>query len=202
MTEAEWLACDDPGTMLDFLLGIPGVSDRKFRLFACACGRLSWQRLDQRRRLSIEIAEQHADGLTTDYERGRVFQLSEPELRRERLSHLVAAWMCLRPNARHAAFTATRNSGAACLPVLQDIFGRLAFRPLPRLNPAWLAWEGGTVAKLATAAYEERAFDRLPILADALEEAGCDAAELLTHLRGPGPHVRGCWAVDLLLGRE
>jgi hypothetical protein len=85
--------------------------------------------------------------------------------------------------------------------LLRDIFGN-PFRPLPRLNPSWLAAEGGTVPKLAASIYEERAFDRLPILADALEEAGCDAAELLTHLRGPGPHVRGCWAVDLLLGKE
>jgi len=57
------------------------------------------------------------------------------------------------------------------------------------------------VPKLATTIYEERAFDRLPILADALEEAGYDSAELLAHLRGPGRHVRGCWALDLLLGK-
>jgi hypothetical protein len=50
--------------------------------------------------------------------------------------------------------------------------------------------------------YEERAFDRLPILADALEEAGCAEADLLAHLRGPAPHVRGCWALDLLLGKS
>jgi hypothetical protein len=85
--------------------------------------------------------------------------------------------------------------------LLRDIFGPLAFRPLPRLNAAWLAWESGTVPKLAAAIYDERAFDRLPVLADALEEAGCDAAELLAHLRGPEAHVRGCWAVDLLLGK-
>jgi hypothetical protein len=83
--------------------------------------------------------------------------------------------------------------------LLRDVFGN-PFRPVA-LNRAWLSWEGGTVAKLAAAVYDERAFDRLPILADALEEAGCDAAELLTHLRGPGPHVRGCWALDLLLGK-
>jgi hypothetical protein len=91
---------------------------------------------------------------------------------------------------------------AAQADLLRDIFGPLAFRPPPRLNPAWLAWEGGTVPKLAAFIYEEQAFDRLPILADALEEAGCDVAELLAHLRGPGPHVRGCWALDLLLGKS
>jgi hypothetical protein len=57
------------------------------------------------------------------------------------------------------------------------------------------------VPKLAASIYDERAFDRLPIQADALEEAGCGEVELLTHLRCPGPHVRGCWAADLLLGK-
>jgi hypothetical protein len=52
------------------------------------------------------------------------------------------------------------------------------------------------------AIYDERAFDRLPVLADALEDAGCADADLLGHLRGPGPHVRGCWAVDLILGKS
>jgi hypothetical protein len=55
---------------------------------------------------------------------------------------------------------------------------------------------------LAQAIYEERAFDRLPILADALEESGCYNADLLAHCRSDGPHVRGCWAVDLVLGKE
>jgi hypothetical protein len=77
--------------------------------------------------------------------------------------------------------------------------------PTPRgsaLHPAWLAWNGGTVPRLAEAIYREEAFDRLPILADALEEAGCTDAGLLGHLRGPGPHVRGCFVLDLLTGRE
>jgi len=56
--------------------------------------------------------------------------------------------------------------------------------------------------KLASAIYDDRAFDRLPDLADGLEEAGCNSPEILTHCREPGPHVRGCWAVDLILGKE
>jgi hypothetical protein len=66
---------------------------------------------------------------------------------------------------------------------------------------SWLAWDGGTVPRLAQAIYAGRAFDRLPILADALEEAGCTDADLLGHCRGPGPHVRGCWVMDRLLGK-
>jgi hypothetical protein len=85
--------------------------------------------------------------------------------------------------------------------LVRDLLGPLPFRPVS-VNPAWLAWDGGTVTKLAAAAYEGRAFDGLPILADALEEAGCADESLLAHLRGPGPHARGCWAVDLLLGQS
>jgi hypothetical protein len=85
--------------------------------------------------------------------------------------------------------------------LLRDISGN-PFRPFPPIDPAWLAWHGGTLRQLALEIYNERAFDRLPILADALEDAGCDNAELLGHLRGPGHHVRGCWVVDLLLGLD
>jgi hypothetical protein len=80
--------------------------------------------------------------------------------------------------------------------LLRDIFGN-PFRPVS-VEPHWLT---PTVRNLAAAIYAGRAFDRLPVLADALEDAGCDNADVLTHCRGPGPHVRGCWVVDLLLGK-
>jgi hypothetical protein len=64
------------------------------------------------------------------------------------------------------------------------------------------AWRSESVSALAAGVYTDRAFDRLPILADALEEAGCDHPDILNHCRGPGPHVRGCWVVDLVLGKE
>jgi hypothetical protein len=89
---------------------------------------------------------------------------------------------------------------AANCDLLREMVAPPAFRPSPQL-PAWLAWNGGIVVRLALGAYEERAFDRLPIVADALEEAGCDDATMLEHLRGPGPHALGCWVVDLLLAR-
>jgi hypothetical protein len=95
----------------------------------------------------------------------------------------------------------------AQMKLLHDIIGN-PFRPVS-LDPAWLEWNAGTVRRLAQAAYDARHLPagtldpgRLAVLADALEEAGCDNKGLLTHLRGPGLHVRGCWAVDLLLSKE
>jgi hypothetical protein len=70
------------------------------------------------------------------------------------------------------------------------------------IEPTWLAWNGGTVVRLARTIYEGRRFEDLPVLADALEDAGCNNAEILGHLRGPGPHVRDCLPLDLLLGRR
>jgi hypothetical protein len=84
--------------------------------------------------------------------------------------------------------------------MLREIFGN-PFRP-PTVDPAWLTWNGGTIPGLALSIYQEKAFDRLPILADALEEAGCSDAYLLDHCRGESGHVPGCWALDALLGRS
>lgn len=80
------------------------------------------------------------------------------------------------------------------LVTLHDIFGN-PFRPA-LLDPVWVT---STVRSLAHGIYIDRAFDRLPILADALQDAGCESPDLLDHLRGPGPHVKGCWALDLVL---
>ena len=80
--------------------------------------------------------------------------------------------------------------------LLRDLLGN-PYQPVA-VDPAWMT---PTVRALAQAIHKERAFDRLPILADALEDAGCTDAEILSHLRGPGPHVRGCWALDLILGK-
>jgi hypothetical protein len=106
--------------------------------------------------------------------------------------------------ARSAADQAAFDAGRTCERRAQADLLRDIYRPFraAAVDADWLTWGSGTVAKLAAAIYDERAFDRLPVLADALEEAGCADAELLAHLRGPGPHVRGCWAVDALLGKR
>jgi hypothetical protein len=96
--------------------------------------------------------------------------------------------------------TAREGEAVAQCHLLRDITGN-PFRTVS-LNPAWLTWNDSTVPKLAQGIYDDRAFDRLPVLADALEEAGCKDADILAHLREPGPHTRGCWPLDLVLGKE
>ena len=82
--------------------------------------------------------------------------------------------------------------------LLRELFGN-PFRPVA-VEQTWLEWNDGCVAKLARAIYEDRKYQDMKILADALEEAGCTTPDLLMHCRQPGEHVRGCWVVDRLLG--
>ncbi|AMV27276.1 hypothetical protein VT84_22935 [Gemmata sp. SH-PL17] len=80
--------------------------------------------------------------------------------------------------------------------LLREILGN-PFRPIV-VNPSWLT---SNVVALATGIYAGKAFDRMPILADALQDAGCDNEDIMNHCRQPGEHVRDCWVVDLLLGK-
>jgi hypothetical protein len=95
-----------------------------------------------------------------------------------------------------------------CCELVRDIFGRFPSRPLPTLPVSVLTWRDSLVVNLAKAAYDNRLLPsghldpaRLAVLADALEDASCQEPQILEHLRGEGPHVRGCWVVDLLLGK-
>ncbi len=90
---------------------------------------------------------------------------------------------------------------AAQAHLVRDVFGNL-FRPLPELSPECIAWKDGTVVRLAQTIREGGNFDEVPVLADALEDAGCTDSLVLDHCRAGGPHVRGCWAVDWALGRS
>src|SRR5262249_10638557 len=111
----------------------------------------------------------------------------------------AAAGAC--PKGTSAWAAAFRAEQAEQVALLRDLFGN-PFRPVPTIAPAWLSWNGGTVPRLAPAIYDGRAFGRMPVLADALEGAGCTDADILAHCRQGAEHVRGCWVVDLLLGKE
>jgi hypothetical protein len=97
---------------------------------------------------------------------------------------------------------------AAQANLIRELFSNPS-RAVPAIDPPVRTWNAGTVVRLAEAAYEDRVLpagtfrlDRVAVLADALEEAGCTNADILAHCRGPGPHVRGCWVVDLLLSKD
>jgi hypothetical protein len=197
MTESEWLACSDRLLMLEFLQG--KASERKLRLFACACCRAFWSFLtDSRSREAIEAAERYADGAITRQELRRVGSRAG-NVTLSRRSH--AAMMTTSVPLLHAEQASYWIPEDVSIWLVRDFFGN-PFRPVV-LHPAWLT---STVSLLAHAAHDDRVLPagtldatRLCILADALEEAGCDNDDILTHLRGPGLHVRGCWVVDLCM---
>ena len=222
MTEAEWLAATDPLPMLVLIRSRAG--DRKLRLFAVACCRSMFAtvQVNPWDRDAVVTAERYADGLT---------DLDElAEAASSTTSDWTAAFACAEAASVESAFAAAEHaSGNAAWEVgsqvasmadvsddehpiavaargreqttqtdlLRDIFGN-PFRPVT-FTPNWRT---ETVVALASGIYAERAFDRMPILADALEEAGCDHADVLSHCRGPGPHARGCWVVDAVLGKS
>jgi hypothetical protein len=227
MTEQEWRECTDPNRMLEFLR--VKVSDRKLRLLACACCRRVWDLLSNKYcRKALTVAERfaadevsaeklhfawgdarrsaqvaHRQGLETAEGAAMwaVSMLCEADIGRA----LAAVIMAARCEAYPGDADRLAEAQRAQITLLRDIFN--PFRA-PRVNlPSVLAWNEGAVPKLAEAAYSHRSVpggeldpERLSVLADALEDAGCADADLLDHLRGPGPHVRGCWPVDLLLG--
>jgi hypothetical protein len=224
VTEAEWLASESPEALLGRCWG--GASARKKRLFGCACCYRLWDRLpDPRCRTAVRVAERFADGaspadaLATARHAamsiiGRYAHVERrnPHIDDERElysgtaacsnvasddpDHSRWAWKDVAETLLEAGSRWHVELAATCV-LLRCVFGN-PFRPAT-LDPAWLTSD---VLLLARGIYEEKAFDRMPILADALQDAGCDSEEVLTHCRGPGPHARGCWVVDLVLGKK
>ncbi len=227
MTEAEWLKCTDPKPMLEFLG--ERASQRKLRLFAVVCCRRLWNLLsDKYSRKALTIAERYADGDVSQkklgFARGDARRAAEFAHREERPradasamwavslvceafigSALVAVGLAARCEAYPGYPSRLADAQKEQSSLLRDMFGS-PFRVVTN-DPNWLT---ATVTKLAQAAYDNRILpagtlepDRLAILADALEEAGCTDEQVLTHLRGPsGPHVRGCFVLDLLLDKK
>jgi hypothetical protein len=195
MTEAEWLGDGDVKALLGFACA--RGSERKLRLFACACCRFQWRRLEERSRRAVEVAERFADGAAGRRELHDAFTRAADAYAFSGSAAAAGAALVAGAEARDYAARVTPKPEHPGL--LRELFGPLLFREV-RLEPAWLAADGGVVPHIARGVYRERAHDRLPVLADALEDAGCGHPELLAHLRGSGPHVRGCWALDLILG--
>lgn len=193
----------------------PGlISNRRLRLAACACcRRLDHLLYDSRSHELIEVNEQFADGetgaeqlrLAHDGAHDAIGGLREG-LHREAAVVVMGLREWLHVELFRAIGDVVRkelSESFVCTELatqcelIRCVAGN-PFRPVA-FSPSW---RSETAVALASAIYAERAFDRLPILADALEEAGCDHADVLSHCRGPGPHVRGCWVVDGVLGKS
>jgi hypothetical protein len=213
MTEREWMKMGDPEVGLRFLRR--KASARKLRLFAVGCCRRVWGLLPEGPcRRAVEVAESYADGLATREQLRRAalaVKADRANLGSPAASVTVhapggaarwasgwAAYTLRRHTRNHA--DGQRERRQQC-DLLRDLFGPVPFRPVA-VDPTWLTWNDGAVASLAQAIYDERRFEEAPVLADALEDAGCGDAEILAHLRGGGVHVRGCWVVDSLLARS
>jgi hypothetical protein len=206
MTEVEWLACENPGRMLD-LVGTR-LGERKLLLFGAAIVRRHPDVLDRFMAWdTVELVEHYAEGrvsegeLAADLARFPELLGALPRLDAVVVT-LLAEWL-QRLDGRPAVRERERRAQAD---LLRDIAGN----PFRRwsVDPAWLG-PGSLVVRLARATVEERVgaeghldATRLGILGDALEDAGCCDAHVLSHLRGPGPHVLGCWVVDCLTGRK
>jgi hypothetical protein len=254
MTEAEWLASQNPRSMIRHLIGPDALrvqvadeesncraSERKLRLFTCACYyRICHLLPDPVARATVQTVEGFADGLVSlaDFsaaQRRAFVRCRELEgrwrasrgARRDELrpTHealglaAVVIWGSAPSTAYYGSSTALHVLASLTNPgggkgnvaskrrsvtervgqcrILRDIFGN-PFRPVT-VDPAWRTT---TAVQLAQGMYDSRDFSAMPILADALQDAGCDNADILDHCRGAGPHVRGCWVVDLVLGKE
>ena len=214
MTEAEWLASEDPFEMFERVR--PAISARKVRLLGCACLSWVWRwGMEETIPEAIHTAEAFADGLATGEDltcaagdlavlRREYEEPWRPYPRALELTELLTS-----PDSPHEWISELRVFGTDMFVIdepewkkmgnlARDVFGN-PFRPATFDT----AWRTSTVVSLASQMYESRDFGAMPILADALQDAGCDSDDILSHCRdAKHPHVRGCWVVDLVLGKE
>jgi hypothetical protein len=225
MTEAEWLACDNPRKMLDFVRGTTG--ERKMRLFAAACCRrrlwvcaACWPAEGDGERV-LAVSERYADGAASAEELQVAIDFARTvadgfyhDTIQEAVNAVAQALDLQAPVKTFAAEPPGLNPVEAAREVveqtafshrelaevaalLRELLGN-PIRPAV-VSPAWMTQPARSLAGTVAATVD---FTPLPILADALEDAGCTDQAILSHCRSPGPHVRGCWVIDLLLGKE
>jgi hypothetical protein len=203
----------------DLLTALPSPSARKLRLFAAACCRRVFTSP------LLDVAERLAEGMLGEEEREaaeieaflrHVEERERPAVEWSRVAESAsrAVLLCLAEGPFQALDAATFARQARPAPygeasvldqaeeAVQCALVREVFGPPVRFAPAWRAANDHAAELLAQTIYDQQAWELTPILADALEDAGCGDEAILGHLRGPGLHVRGCWAVDLVLGRN
>ena len=230
-TEADWLSCPNPSPLLDFLNQNNGASRRKFFLAGAACVRRVWRLLERpESRAAVEAAERYADDHITREElrdislAAAVYQqwpdtdphfyaaLATGRLRHDiRQNHGNAEETMYAVKDVPKAVAAITGSAEysdgweaarqAEMRVLSDLYRCVLGNPFRPVNFS-PEWRTDTAVSLARAMYESREFGAMPILADALQDAGCAEPAILDHCRASGEHVRGCWVADLVLGKE
>ncbi|QEG25396.1 hypothetical protein GobsT_01210 [Gemmata obscuriglobus] len=220
MTEEEWLSAQNPLNLLMYARRNgptlqTKMGQRKFRLFAVGCVRRIWPSIGQiAQQRAVEVAEQFADGIgTTDdflwnawVMAGQSLAKSDPKPLHDILFGVCSGKVWEAVKVWRLTSTAPFNSARGNKPTEEKrqlaaltrcVFGN-PFRPVA-FAPAWRT---STAVTLAQGIYDDRAFDRMPILADALQDAGCDNDDILNHCRADTVHARGCWVVDLVLGKR
>ena len=202
MTEEEWLAGTDSLGLLNSLRN-DRRGPRKLRLLVSACAlQNQWfMNLPGAGRL-VHIEDRWRHGLATIRDMENAFNRLRIPARSDAAGAMRLGFLTDDP-FQAAVYTlawATNDESESekwCADVIRCLFGN-PFRPVT-FDPRWRTSD---VVGLARAIYDDKAFERMPILADALMDAGCEEEQIIAHCRGDGPHVRGCWVVDLVLGKE
>jgi hypothetical protein len=226
MTEAEWLSCTSAGKMLHYLCEQCGAARRKdgrrkLRLLACACCRRIWHKLTEDGRQIVLLNELLADGqaVTEDLDAAVLRCLAGsmnkygwiPPAIRAAVATNVPPPREAAESAMFGACSAVASHGpgyserwnaeaAAQAEFMREIFGN-PFQPI-KVEKRWRTANDGAVVRLAQSICQEGSFADMPILADALEEAGCREEAILSHCWGTAGHVLGCWVLDVLLARS
>ena len=229
MTVREWVECVDPDVMLHCLER--KLTHRKLRLYAAGCCRRIWPLLsDQRSRRAVEIAERHADALASDaqlIDAAKDAYLAARDARTNRISiiplgfigsgNYIAAdaavfaandeaitidWLYKPAEAAACVYQSTSNwlpERIAQCQLLRDLIPNPFHSKCYKL-PTRYTFDH--IIKISQNIYLSAAFSDLPILADALEEVGYTDADVLSHCRSDSEHIRGCWVLDAILGKE
>ena len=203
MTEAEWLACGDLGELFLALNQLSPPTKRKCRLCSVAfCLRLKASLLSEPARSALKVAASFADGLASEDDIVKAWQSAADPFSSGCVLRAVTRlqrFSDVEEIAEESVFNGSLDEETERrihIALYRDIFAN-PFRPIT-FSPEWRT---DTAVALARQMYEAREFGAMPILADALQDAGCDNDDVLNHCCGPGPHVRGCWVVDLVLGK-
>jgi hypothetical protein len=231
MTESLWFTSADPAPLLDHVAVHGSARKLRLCAVAC-CRRSFSLLSSRRSREAIEAAERSADGETDDETLAGAEQVAAQATMDEGFFLMPAAaaaacaavasadealrtvfqayrqkairdavYNCALPREEaEAAATATAEENGIQCDLLYEVFGN-PFRPVI-LDRRVTLWNDGCVVRLARHIYEERRWSELPILGDALADAGCASEELFAHLYQGCDHVRGCWALDVVLGRS